>query len=147
MTRAATSIVDTDVFSVLYLRSGSSDPRASERREQVAGRRVVISFQTRAEALAGARTAGWGERRIAETVKILNDTPTIYPDKDVVDAYATLVGACRRSGHALHDSKHTGDRGIAACAIAKRVDLLAGDSIYRDTPNLTLANRGKGTHG
>ena len=140
MTALVVTVVDTDVFSVLYLRRNSADPRAVRWREQLTGRRVLISFQTRAEVLAGAVGAGWGDRRLGETRDILDHTPTIRPDNEVIDAYATLVAECRRAGHALQDQRHAGDRWVAACAIAKRVDLLAGDGIYQSAPNLTLLN-------
>ncbi|MGY4710675.1 hypothetical protein ACXDF8_14130 [Mycolicibacterium sp. CBM1] len=34
--------------------------------------------------------------------------------------------------------EHSGDRWIAACAIAKNFELVAGDGIYRDAPNLSV---------
>lgn len=140
MTALVAAVVDTDVFSVLYLRRNSTDPRAVRWREQLTGRRVLISFQTRAEVLAGAASAGWGERRLAETRDILDHTPTIRPDDEVIDAYAALVAECRRAGHGLHGQRHTGDRWVAACAIAKNVELLAGDGIYLNAPNLSPLN-------
>lgn len=138
MTELSATVVDTDVFSVLYLRRNSTDPREPRWREQLAGRRVLISFQTRAEVLAGALNAGWGERRLTEIRAILSSRPTIRPDNAVVDAYASLVADCRRAGHGLQDPKHTGDRWVAACAIGKDLPLLAGDGIYQDAPNLDL---------
>lgn len=138
MTGLVATLVDTDVFSVLYLRRSSADPRAVRWREQLTGRRVLISFQTRAEVLAGAIGAGWGNRRVGETRDILDRTPTIRPDNEVIDAYATLVAACRRAGHGLQEKHHAGDRWVAACAIAKDIDLLAGDGIYLNAPNLSL---------
>lgn len=140
MTVLGATVVDTDVFSVLYLRRNSADPRAVRWREQLTGRRVLISFQTRAEVLAGALGAGWGDRRLAETHEILDHTPTIRPDNEVVDAYASLVAECRRAGHGLQDQRHAGDRWVAACAIAKNLELLAGDGIYLNAPNLNLLN-------
>jgi predicted nucleic acid-binding protein len=74
---------------------------------------------------------------MAKVIDVLDRTPTIHSDDEVVDAYA-LTAACRRTGHALHDKVHTGDRWIAACAIAKQFDLLAGDTIYRGAPNLVV---------
>lgn len=138
MTVILASVVDTDVFSVLYLHRNSNDPRAPRWREQLTGRRVLISFQTRAEILGGALTARWGERRLSETREVLDRTPTIRPDDEVVDAYAALVSECRRAGHGLQNPRHAGDRWVAACAIAKHLELLAGDGIYRDAPNLSL---------
>ena len=96
----------------------------------------MISFQTRAEVLSGALSGGWGQRRLAEAHDILDRTPTIQSDDDVVDAYAALVAECKTVGHGLQDRRHTGDRWVAACAIAKDLDLLAGDGIYQDVPNL-----------
>ncbi len=140
MTVLGATVVDTDVFSVLYLRRNSADPRAVRWREQLTGRRVLISFQTRAEVLAGAVGAGWGDRRLSATHEILDHTPTIRPDNEVIDAYARLVAECRRAGHGLQDQRHAGDRWVAACAIAKNLELLAGDGIYLNAPNLNLLN-------
>lgn len=75
---------------------------------------------------------------MARVIDTLDHTPTIGCDREVIDAYATLVAECRRLGHGLHDKIHAGDRWIAACVIAKRVDLLAGDQIYRGAPNLVV---------
>jgi hypothetical protein len=79
------AIVETDVFSLLFVRRDSADPRV-----------------------------------------------------------ARFYAECRRIGHSLHDKHHTGDRWVAACAIAKDVDLLAGDDIYRDAPGLRLLDGGAG---
>ncbi|ARG59337.1 twitching motility protein PilT [Mycobacterium kansasii] len=122
----------------MYLRRANNDSRVAGWREYLTGRRVLISFQTRAEVLVGARSAQWGGRRMAETIEILDRTPTIRPDNEVVDAYAELAAECRRIGHGLQAREHTGDRWVAACAIAKRLDLLAGDAIYQGAPNLVV---------
>lgn len=135
------ALVDTDVFSGLYV-----DPdRAARRglpveswRGALAGRQVVLSFQSRAEVLAGARASNWGTARIADVVAQLDRIPTIPADSAVIDAYATLTASCRRTGHALHDKIHTADRWVAACAMAKQVPLLSGDRIYAGAPDLAL---------
>jgi predicted nucleic acid-binding protein len=131
-------LVDTDVFSVVFVRENNTESRLSGWREDLRDRRVVISFQTRAEMLAGARMRGWGETSTARLRRILDGTPTVHDDIEVIDAYAVLTAACRASGHALHDKRHTADRWIAACAIAKGLPLLAGDGIYQTVPGLTL---------
>lgn len=69
---------------------------------------------------------------------ILEQTPTIRADDEVIEAYADLSAACQAAGHPLQDKPHTGDRWIAACAIAKRFALLSGDGIFADVPNLPL---------
>jgi len=69
------AVVDTDVFSLMYVRRANSDLRVAGWREYLTGRRVLISFQTRAEVLVGARSAQWGGRRMAEAIEILDRTP------------------------------------------------------------------------
>jgi len=132
------AVVDTDAFGLLFVRSGSADPRIPRWRELLTGRQVLIAFQTRAEVLAGAQMDGWGERRTTQLRAILDRTPTISIDSDVIEAYAALVAQCRSAGHALHDKRHSADRWVAACAIAKGVELLAGDGIYAGAPGLSL---------
>ncbi|MEZ5132994.1 MAG: PIN domain nuclease [Mycobacterium sp.] len=134
------SLVDTDVFSLVYVKKSSADTRVPGWKLHLTSRRVLISFQTRAEVLSGARSAGWGNTRMTQLMDILDRMPTIYSDDDVVDAYATLGADCRRIGHALHGREHSGDRWIAACAIAKGLQLVAGDAIYNGAPNLDLFN-------
>lgn len=138
MSELQAAVVDTDVFSHLYVLRNSADPRVPGWRELLTGRRVLISFQTRTEVLAGALANQWGDRRLADLRAVLDRTPTIRADNEVVDAHATLFAECRRMGHALHDKQHTADRWIAACAMSKGADLLAGDGIYEGAPGLSL---------
>ncbi|MDV8021646.1 PIN domain-containing protein [Rhodococcus sp. IEGM 1330] len=144
MTRPASLgavLVDTDVFSILYIdpvKAANRGHPVDELRAQLAGLQVVIAFQTRAEVLAGAMVGNWGERKVADTRGKLDSAPTISIDSGVVDAYASLTAACRRVGHALHDKIHTGDRWIAACAISKGLPLLSLDGIYSGAPDLAL---------
>lgn len=138
------ALLDTDVFSALYV-----TPRATAALQghpvetweaTLVGLRVVISFQTRAELLAGALVAGWGERRVQSLRDRLDATPTIDEDVDVIDAYARLGAAARAVGHPLGTlSQHVGDRWIAACAIAKDLPLLTGNRRHFDrAPGLRL---------
>lgn len=138
MSALQAAVVDTDVFSHLYVHGNSRDPRVARWRELLTGRRVLISFQTRSEVLAGALANAWGERRLGDLRALLDQTPTIRADNEVIEAHALLYAECRRTGHALHNGKHTGDRWIAACAVAKEVELLAGDGIYEGAPGLRL---------
>lgn len=138
MSTLQAAVVDTDVFSHLYVLRNSADPRVPNWRELLTGRRVLISFQTRSELLGGALASQWGERRQNDLLEILDRTPTIRSDNEVVGAHAGLFAECRRAGHALHAKEHTGDRWIAACAIAKGAGLLAGDGIYQGAPGVQL---------
>lgn len=135
------AVVDTDVYSALY-----TDPERAARRgapvtiwqNALAGARVLISFQTRAEVLAGLRGGTWSNRRQAAALAKLDSAPTIPADGEVLDAYAELTSRCRRAGHALHAKVHTADRWVAACAVAKGLPLLSGDGIYRGAPGVSL---------
>lgn len=138
-------VIDTDVFSAIY-----TDPERFARRglpvsswqDALGGVRVLVSFQTRVEVLAGLRAGNWGDRRRRAAVAKLDAAPTIPADREVLDAYVELTALCRLAGHALHAKHHTADRWVAACAIAKGVALLSGDRIYRGAPGLTLLMEG-----
>ncbi|MGH9272080.1 MAG: PIN domain-containing protein [Ilumatobacteraceae bacterium] len=136
------TVLDSDAFSLLFVRRDAADSRIAGWRELLAGRRVLISFQTRAELLAGAMFRGWGERRTIELRTILDRTPMIGVDDEVIDAHATLYAECRQRGHALHTKENTADRWVAACAMAKSAPLLAGDGIYQGAPGLSLLMEG-----
>ena len=132
------AIVDTDVFSCVYVLPRDTDSRTPGWMEVLSDRRVIISFQTRAEILAGARQRGWGTPRVNRLKAILASTPTIHSDDEIIEAYVRLTSECRDAGHALHEKIHTADRWIAACAIAKRLDLISGDAVFRGVPNLNV---------
>jgi predicted nucleic acid-binding protein len=135
------AVVDTDVFSWLYI-----DPAAAVRRGRpvdewlaaLTGVRVLISFQTRAEVLAGVHSSGWGPRRAGKAVALVSAAPTIPADDEVIAAFASLTAVCRAAGHALQHKIHTADRWVAASAVAKDLPLLSGDGIFEGAPGLTL---------
>lgn len=134
-------LIDTDVFSGLFSSPARAEFRGSPVaawRHVLAGKRLVISFQTRAEVIAGMRMARWGARRIDAMMLRLDKAPTVRLDDDVIDAYATLTAECRHRGHALHDKLHTADRWVTASAIAQRIPLFSGDGIFRGAPRLEL---------
>jgi predicted nucleic acid-binding protein len=138
-------VLDTDVYSALY-----TDPQRAERRglpvsrwlEALAGDRVLISFQTRAEVVAGLRAGNWGDSRRQTALAKLDAVPTIPADREVIESYAELTSLCLRAGHALHAKTHTADRWVAACAVAKGLPLLSGDGIYQGAPSLSLLMEG-----
>jgi len=140
MSSHSATVVDTDVFSRVYIRPRATDSGAQQWCDALAGSRTIISFQTRAELLAGARQANWGAARMSDLVSRLRRTPTIHSDDEVIAAYAVLSAQCRAAGHPLHEKIHTGDRWIAACAIAKQFELLSGDAIFEGVPNLNVRN-------
>ena len=142
------ALLDTDVFSVLKIggaatRITSIQNKAMQWQVILDGYQQVISFQTRAEVLAGAYLAGWGTRRLSSLLTLLDQMPTIDEDDDVIDAYARLLADCRTLGHPLGKLKeHVGDRWIAACAIAKDIPLLTGNKKhFSGAPKLVLLDQ------
>jgi predicted nucleic acid-binding protein len=137
-------VLDTDVFSVLFIKSASGRlpagmaQQVQQWRDQLAGRLVVIATQTRAELLAWPLDRGWGEDRTRVLRTILDATPTIPVTENVIEAFARLSAACRASGHPLAQRAHTGDRWVAATAIAIGAPVLARDGIYRAAPHVEL---------
>jgi predicted nucleic acid-binding protein len=132
-------LLDTDVWSMVYARAPRKrDERAAAWTTQLQGRTVVIATQSRAEVLSGLATSDIGERRRSAIVAQLDATPTVPVTEDVVVAYADLTGDCRRAGHALQQKQHTGDRWVAATAIATGIPLLAGDAIYLGAPGVPI---------
>ncbi|MFT3876699.1 MAG: hypothetical protein QM708_09800 [Propioniciclava sp.] len=134
-------LVDTDIFGSVYVTPDRAAKRGlpvAEWRRALEGVRVFITFQTRAEILAGAFIDRWGGRRVAELRDLLDTTPTIGADASVIDAYARFRADCRTAGHPLYDRPHNADRWNAACAIAKGLPLFAHDGIYTGAPRLTL---------
>lgn len=137
-------VIDTDVWSHLYL-PRRTHPLASAWRRGLLGATVVIATQTKAELLFGFAISGWEyTRRTEATVKVIS-TATIPVDDRVVAAWVKLHAECKAVGHALQDKVHTGDRWVAATAIALDAELLAGDHIYRGGPGLRLIATDPGT--
>ncbi|WP_163544362.1 PIN domain-containing protein [Occultella kanbiaonis] len=131
--------MDTDVWSVLFARlRGKPDPRTESWRRLLVGRGVVIATQTKAEVLAGLAIKDVGARRRESILSQLASTNQVPVTEDVVVAYADLTADCKRAGHALYAKQHTGDRWVAATAIAIGVPLLAGDGIYAGAPGLEI---------
>lgn len=131
-------VVDTDAFSRLFLRPSTPAADLRRLRDRLSGRVPVIATQTEAELRAWPLVRSWGTTRTTELTRLLDRTLIISVTAEVVDAYARLVAECGRTGHTLHQRQHTGDRWIAATAIALDRPLLAIDGVYADAPKLTL---------
>lgn len=131
-------LLDTDVFSLVFITETTKDARVDGWRRLLLGRTPVIAIQTRAEALTGALTSQWGSERHRRLLARLDTTPTIPVDSAVADRYASLTADLRKAGMGMHDSRHTGDRWIAATALTHGLQLLAGDGIHRQVPGLEL---------
>lgn len=129
-------MIDTDVFSVVYVRDAGQRARALK--ERLTGRIPVIATQTRAELLVWPRQQGWGQTRADRLAELITATTTVPVTDDVVEAYAELSVACRQAGHPLHQKVHAGDRWIAATAMALDRPLLSLDRVFDGTPGLTV---------
>lgn len=135
-------VLDTDVWSGIFVNRKARDAGFNEQvddlRTRIVGRSVTVATQTAAEVRAGVLMSPWGERRRQEVLDRLDATPVLPVSDAVVAAYAELTVDCKRAGHALQAKEHTGDRWIAATAIALEVPLCAVDHIYRAAPGLEL---------
>lgn len=131
-------LLDTDVWSHLFSDARRRHPEDARWRELLLGRTIAIATQTRAEVLAGAAIAKWGEPRTLALRVQLDRTATVPMASDVVEAYVRLTVDLRVSGHALQQKQHTGDRWVAATAIAIGAPLFSADGIYRGAPGLVL---------
>ncbi|HEY3004210.1 MAG TPA: PIN domain-containing protein, partial [Kribbellaceae bacterium] len=82
-----TVLVDTNVFTA-WLRPRS--PLVPLYRKHLFGRRLAVSQQTVAEARYGAVMAGWGDRRLKELERLINQSRVLPTDEDTTWAYAHL---------------------------------------------------------
>ena len=124
-------VVDTNVVSYIYRKSSVATPYLRE----MAGRRVVISFQTYEEMLYGALTSNWGEPRREALLEYLNRAyETIGYDRELVNACAHLRVASRRRGRELKPA----DAWIAATAVLLRCPLLSHDRDFGSPPELEV---------
>lgn len=123
-------LVDTDVFSRVFVSPRRTSPEVQVWQELLAGRPVAIAFQTREETLAGALYAAWGSSRLDALRALLDATPTIRATTHVVETSARLYAGCRGRGHALQQPMHRGDRWVAACAAAYSLPIASADGIF-----------------
>lgn len=131
-------MLDTDVWSALFVTTARRDGRADRWRRALTGVDIVIATQTRAESLAGALAARWGPARIVQLRAQLAATATVPADDAVVEAYAWLTADCRQAGHPLYQRVRAADRWVAATAITTDLPLLSGDGVYAGAPRLRL---------
>lgn len=141
MTTLNAVVLDTNIFSQLFVtrpHQPANQTQVESWQADLAGVTSIISFQTRAEVLQGAYAAHWGESRLATLHQILDSTPTIPADTEVIEAMARLFAKARAAGHPIQDKNHTADRWIAASAIAYDLALFSTDHVFRDIPGLRL---------
>jgi len=138
MPRSDVVVLDTDAWSHLYTTRRREHPEVPLWRHLLTSRLVVIATQTRAEVLTRLMRHVMSPARERSIRAVLTATATAEVDEPVVQAYARLTAGARDHGHGIGGHSHTGDRWIAATAIALDAPLLAVDGIYRNAPGLTL---------
>ena len=126
----ATIVIDKNIISYIARKS----PIADYYLPHLAGREVVISFQTREEALFGAYLAGWGERRVIDLKQQMQQYRVHWPDAELVDRCARLRADRRATGRALQ----VADAWVAATALYLECPLASHDGDFDDIPNLQL---------
>ena len=95
---------------------------------------VVISFQTREEALFGAYLAGWGERRVNDLKQQMDQYEVHWPDDELVDLCARM----RQRRQAVGRRLEVADAWVAATALYLECPLASHDGDFDDIPDLQL---------
>ena len=123
-------VIDSNVLSYIARRSSIADYYLP----YLAGREVVISFQTREEALFGAYLAGWGERRVNDLKQQMDQYEVHWPDDELVDLCARLRQQRQAAGRRLE----VADAWVAATALYLECPLASHDGDFDDIPDLQL---------
>lgn len=135
------ALVDTDVMSKVVLPgrvTGRSAAGSTGWPAALLGVSVLIAVQTRVELMAWPLLRDWGEARARQLRVALDAVPTVQVSAEVQEAYAQLTATAKLAGHGIHAKEHTGDRWIAATAIAYDLPLATDDRIFRNIPDLAL---------
>ncbi len=123
-------VLDTSIVSYIF----NLDTRARYYEEQTRGSDLAISFQTLEELLFGARSGGWGQRRINELLRHLERYEVVWPDDEMVELSAIIRDERKARGRALG----TADAWVAATALALGCPLASHDRDFSDIPGLEV---------
>ena len=126
----STVVADSNIVSCIARKS----PIADYNLPHLAGRQVVISFQTQEEALFGAYLSGWGERRVNDLRDQLDQYQVFWPTPELVDLCARLRAERRVAGRELRIA----DAWIAATALHLDCPLVSHDGDFDGIPDLQL---------
>jgi len=114
-------VVDTMVISWLF--DERPNPLADRYRQLIGATPVVLAFQTVMELRFGTLRAGWGELRRRGLERRIAQLSVLQPDDEMISRCAQLRVECQRTGHALADKLHDGDRWIASTSTSSRGSL------------------------
>ena len=123
-------VLDTNIVSYIF----NHDTRALYYEEQTRGSDLAISFQTLEELLFGARSGGWGQRRINELLRHLERYEVVWPDDEMVELSAIIRDERRARGRALD----TADAWVAATALTLGCPLASHDRDFSGIPGLEV---------
>lgn len=123
-------VLDTGAVSLLF----RGDEKGFQLAEKLKGHRAVISFQTLEELRFGAYKAGWGERRMTDLNRHLEQYEVIWPNPELVEICARLRVRQEETGRRLA----TADSWVAATALLLKCPLVAGDTDFERVDGLTL---------
>ncbi len=129
-------VVDTGIFSASISRRRRQ--RFGTQIALMAGNQIFLAATTVSELRYGALVAAWSGIRRERLEESIQATTVVPVSNKLLTTTAELRFACRRAGHPLHDRAHANDLWIAASAVQINAPLLTGDSVFDDTPGLTL---------
>lgn len=138
MTGTAAILLDTGVFTSV-LKAGSDV--AEVYADDIGGMKIVISFQTEAEARYGALVARWGLQRMRALEDRLERAVVVPPQAELSKEWSQLRYECHTLGHAFHHKHHAADLWIAATARWADLPLVTHDSAFRGLPGVELICR------
>ena len=127
---AETVVADTNLVSYIARRS----PIADYYLPHLAGRQVVISFQTVQELWFGAYNNRWGMRRTDELAELIQQYEVVWPDPDILQISAHIRSVLQAAGRRLE----VADSWIAATALFLECPLVSHDGDFKNIPGLQL---------
>ena len=125
-------VVDTCVLSALF----KGSPLAASYRPHVAGRRLVISFQTLAELYRWPLERDWGDTRRRNLETFIRRRCVLYPfNPALCQQWAEATHRAGQNGHTVP----TADAWIAATALLYGIPLVNNNpSDYEGIPGLDV---------
>lgn len=112
----AVRVIDTDVWSYIYKKTDE----AKLYEPHLFGNVLVVSFQTRAELLRGAISAGWGARRRLHLESRLQRYVVEHSSDALCLRWAEAIDSARRGGRPIAPA----DAWVAATALHLGVPLI-----------------------
>jgi predicted nucleic acid-binding protein len=126
----AIGVIDTDVWSYLY----KQRDEAKLYEPHLFGNILVVSFQTRAELLRGAISAGWGARRRQHLESRLQRYVVEHSSDALCLRWAEALDSARRNRRLIAPA----DAWVAATALHLGVPLITHKSHFIGVGGLTV---------